>query len=152
MADDAGQAPNDIIGFLDYYFVKKAPFQIPAAGREVLVKAGPWIAIVLLIATLPVVLHYTGLRSDWWYGPWRYAEWYYLHGSRVAAVGYIAQFVLIALAVPGLFNRTMSAWSLMLYAQIAGALTAILTGLVVSGLIGALIGFYLLAQVRTLYK
>ena len=48
MAESAG-APKDLIGFLDYYFVSKAPFQIPQAGREWLAQFGPWIVIVLLV-------------------------------------------------------------------------------------------------------
>ena len=28
--------PQDVIGFLDFYLVTKAPFQIPDGGREVI--------------------------------------------------------------------------------------------------------------------
>ena len=50
------QPPRDMMGFLDYYLVQKAPFQIPDGGREWIVKYGPWIAVVLLILTLPPLL------------------------------------------------------------------------------------------------
>ena len=38
---DTEQAPKDLFGFLDFYLVKKAPFQIPDGGREFIVKYGP---------------------------------------------------------------------------------------------------------------
>ena len=46
----ADQAPKDIIGFLDYYLVTKAPFQLPMNIKEGIVKYGPWIAVVLYVA------------------------------------------------------------------------------------------------------
>ena len=33
MADES-QAPKDLIGFLDFYLVKKAPFQLPDGAKE----------------------------------------------------------------------------------------------------------------------
>jgi len=147
------RAPRDIVGFLDYYFVAKAPFQIPAAGRQALVRFGPWIAIVILLMTLPAVLYYAGISHDvWWYGRWRVADWYLLHDSPPAAFGFVAEFVLLLMAVPGLFARTRSGWSLAFYARVVGALTSVLSGLIVSGLAGALISLYLLFQVRALYR
>lgn len=41
MNTPATEAPKELIGFLDLYLVKKAPFQIPDAGREWIVKFGP---------------------------------------------------------------------------------------------------------------
>ena len=52
-----------MIGFLDFYLVKKAPFQIPDGGREWIVKFGPWITVVLLILTLPILLFALGLGA-----------------------------------------------------------------------------------------
>ena len=59
----ATEAPKDLIGFLDFYLVKKAPFQIPDAGRELIVRFGPWITVVLLILLLPTLLFVLGLGA-----------------------------------------------------------------------------------------
>ena len=64
MAESAG-APKDLIGFLDYYFVNKAPFQIPQAGREWLAQFGPWFVVVMLVLSLPAVLLLLGVGSTW---------------------------------------------------------------------------------------
>ena len=56
-------APKDLIGFLDFYLVKKAPFQIPDGAREWIVKFGPWITVVLLILTLPLLLVVLGIGT-----------------------------------------------------------------------------------------
>jgi len=57
------EAPKDLIGFLDFYLVKKAPFQIPDTGRELIVRFGPWITVVLLILLLPILLFALGLGA-----------------------------------------------------------------------------------------
>src|SRR5204863_720278 len=57
------QPPKDLIGFLDFYLVKKAPFQIPEGGREWIVKYGPWITIVLLVLLLPPLLIALGIGT-----------------------------------------------------------------------------------------
>ena len=53
----ATEAPKDLIGFLDFYLVKKAPFQLPDAAKEIIVKFGPWITVVLLILTILSLRH-----------------------------------------------------------------------------------------------
>jgi hypothetical protein len=148
MADDGGQAPKDIIGFLDYYLVKKAPFQIPDAGREWIVKFGPWITLVLIILTLPFVLALLGLGA--FLAP--FGGVVYAAGFGLAAIFILVCFGLMIFALPGLFARKMSGWSLMFYAQIASLVGSLAGGSIVSGLIGALISFYILFQVRGLYK
>ena len=63
MTPATAAAPKDLIGFLDFYLVKQAPFQIPDGGREWIVKFGPWITVVLLILTLPILLFALGLGA-----------------------------------------------------------------------------------------
>ena len=56
MTTPTTEAPKDLIGFLDFYLVKKAPFQLPDGAKEWIVQFGPWITVVLLILTLFVVV------------------------------------------------------------------------------------------------
>lgn len=148
MAEDIAAAPKDPIGFLDYYLVKKAPFQIPDVAREWIVKFGPWIAVVLLVLSLPAVLIILGIGTFLVpFGGVGYAA-----GFGLSAIALLVSLVLEAMALPGLFARKMSGWKLMFYGQAAGCLASLLSGALISAIIGALISFYILFQVRSLYK
>lgn len=142
------EAPNDLIGFLDFYLVKKAPFQIPAGGRELIVKFGPWIAVVLLILTLPLVLFALGLGTVLMpFGGPRYAA-----GFGFLTLVVFVEFGLMIAALPGLFARKTSGWTLLFYSQLVSIVYSLLSGSIVGGLIGGLIALYILFQVRTLYR
>lgn len=142
------EAPRDVIGFLDFYLVKKAPFQIPDAGRELIVRFGPWITMVLLILTLPILLFALGFGAIL---------------MPVGGIGYSASFGLLtifiivelglmAAALPGLFARKMAGWQLLFYSQLVGIVHSLLTGNIIGGLLTALIALYILFQVRPLYR
>jgi hypothetical protein len=142
--------PRDLIGFLDYYLVRKAPFQIPDSGRQAIVQAAPWVVLVLFILALSPALFFLGVRAGW---GWWWGEPALVPRIRLAGVGYLVYCALLFLALPGLFNRKAYAWSLLLYATFVSAVTSVaFLGNVVGGLLGALIALYLLFQVRTLYK
>lgn len=148
MTAEASQAPKDPMGFLEYYLVQKAPFQIPDAARELIVKYGPWITVVLLALSVPAILIILGVGTFLVpFGGVGYAT-----GFGLASIGLIAQVGLEVLSLPGLFARKMSGWTLMFYAQVVGFLSSLVAGAIISGLIGALISFYILFQVRSLYK
>lgn len=148
MADAAEQAPKDLIGFLDFYLVKKAPIQIPDAGREWIVKFGPWIALVLMVITLPAILFLLGLGTL--LSPFGGVG--YMEGWGLTAIFILIRFGLRAASLPGLFARKMMGWRLMFYSVLvglAGSLLSVYT--VVGGIIGAVIGLYVVFQVRGLY-
>ncbi|MCR4376443.1 MAG: chromate transporter [Acidobacteria bacterium] len=141
------QAPKDLVGFLDYYLVQKAPFQIPAEIKELLVKFGPWIALVLLVLSLPGLLLVLGIGTAFMpFGGVGYAA-----GFTYLTVLLLAQLVLLVMALPGLFKRKMSAWKLMLWSQLVGIVLSLLSGSILGAIIGGLIGLYILFQIRSLY-
>ena len=141
------QAPKDLIGFLDFYLVKKAPFQLPAEVKEFLVKFGPWIALVLLLLSLPGLLLMLGVGTA--FMPFGGAA--YMIGFSYLTIVLLAQLVLLGLALPGLFKRKMSAWRLIFYSQLVGIVFSLLSGSIVGAIIGGLIGLYILFQIRPLY-
>ena len=142
------QPPKDLVGFLDFYLVKKAPFQIPPGGKEWIVQYGPWITVVLLVLTLPALLVILGIGTV--LVP--FAGVTYGTGFGIVALGLVVQIGLTIAALPGLFARKMAGWNLLFYARIVGLLTSLLSLNIVGGLISALISFYILFQVRMLYK
>lgn len=142
------QAPKDLIGFLDFYLVKKAPIQLPDNAKEWIVHYGPWITIVVLVLTLPVLLAVLGIGTILM----PFAGIGYATGFGFVAIGLIIEIGLTVMALPGLFARKMSGWTLLFYARLVSVVTNLLAGAVVSALVVGLISLYLLFQVRPLYK
>jgi len=151
MAEKNDQVPKDLIGFLDYWLVKKAPFQIPNGAKEWIVKWGPWINVVLLVLALPVILAAFSITAL--FSPYAmisgvsYGGLYWV-GMAVLAV----QLVLQVMALPGLFARKLSGWTLLFYADIISLVYGLITGNILSAIFGALIAFYFLFQIREKYS
>jgi hypothetical protein len=143
----ANEPPKDLIGFLDFYLVKKAPFQLPENAREWIVKFGPWITVVLLILLLPVLLVALGIGAAFVpFGGVGYAA-----GFGIMTIVLIIELGLMVAALPGLFARKMAGWTLLFYSQLVGIVYNVFTGNIVGGLLFGLIGLYILFQVRTKY-
>jgi hypothetical protein len=142
------QPPKDLVGFLDYYLVRKAPFQIPDNVKEWLVQYGPWITIVVLVLTLPALMLLLGLGTALVpFGAVGYAT-----GFGFIALGLVIEIGLTVMALPGLFARKMSGWSLLFYARLVSIVANLLAGAIVSALVVGVISLYVLFQVRPLYK
>lgn len=148
MNTPADAPPKDLIGFLDFYLVKKAPFQIPDNGREWIVKFGPWITVVLLILLLPLLLVALGIGAVFMpFGGVGYAA-----GFGLMTIVLIVELGLMIAALPALFARKMAGWTLLFYSQLVGIVYNVFTGNVVGGLLMGLIALYILFQVRTKYQ
>jgi hypothetical protein len=144
---DAETAPKDLVGFLDFYLVRKAPFQIPEGGKEILVKYGPWLAVIFLIISLPAVLFVLGVGTVLI----PFAGVGYASGFGMAAIAMIIQLVLLVAALPGLFARKMSGWRLLFYSEVVGILSSLLNYAIIGAVVGGLIGLYIIFQVREKY-
>jgi hypothetical protein len=137
-----------MIGFLDYYLVQKAPFQIPDAGREWIVKYGPWIIVVLLVLSLPFLLVALGIGTVLM----PFAGPVYATGFGYVAILAIVDFGLMIAALPGLFARKRSGWNLVFYSRLVSIVMSLLSGAIIGGLVGGVIGLYILFQIRGLYQ
>ena len=145
----AGSPPSskNVIALLEYYLVTKAPFQIPDNWREWIVKWAPWIQVVLLVLLLPLILFALGLGTL--VLPFMGTK---VVGGFFGIILLLAQTALMAAAIPGLFKRSMTGWNLAFYGQIVTVLSNLVHVDILSGLIGALLSFYVLFQVRSYYK
>ena len=148
MTDTGEQAPKDVIGFLDFYLVKKAPIQLPEGVKEAIVRFGPWIALVLLILSLPLLLLALGIGTL----GLPFGGVYYASGFGLTAIILCVELGLLIAALPGLFGRRMSGWKLLFYSRVINIVWSLLVGAIVTGLLFGLISLYLLFQIRTLYK
>lgn len=148
MTTKTTEAPKDLLGFLDYYLVEKAPFQIPDNAKEWIVQYGPWIALVLMLFSLPALLFALGVGATLMpFGGVGYAT-----GFTYYALAAVIQIALTLAALPGLFARRMTGWQLLFYATLVSLVFSLLSGSIVGGIIGAVISLYILFQVRPLYK
>lgn len=138
--------------WLNMYMVTKAPFQIPMGGKEFLATIAPYliiIGVVLFVISLPALLGLgvmmggAGMMAG-------YAGWGYI--SLVSLVSGIATVALEAWAVPGLFKRTNASWRLVFYATLVSFAGSILSFNLIGAVIGGVIGWYLLFQIKELYK
>jgi hypothetical protein len=136
--------------FLNLYFGQKAP-ALPDNIKEFIVKYGPYISLVLMVLSLPAILLAFGITSI-------AAPFSYLGGIRtglsfsIGALLSLTVIVLEIMALPGLFKRRLSSWRLMYYSSLLSALQSFLAVNLGNLIIGAVISFYFLFQIRSLYK
>lgn len=156
---------------MDEYFVKKAPFQIPANGRKTLVDWLPWISLIFGIL---------GLLAAWglWQSGHRVGELVnYVNtlaetygGEKVNSLGatyylalaaLVAQSALMLAAFPGLKERSKSrGWNILLVGTLLNFVYGLFIaftnygslGNLIGSVIGVVIGLYVLAQIKSHYK
>lgn len=147
---DVKSAINSLDSFLDLYLTKKAP-ALPEKAKEVIVKISPYLSILLLVISIPSLLLLLGLNT-------LFAPAYLLGGSQftfgniLTIVFLVITLVLEAMAIPGLFARKMSAWKLIFYAALVGAVENLVTFNLGGLIIGTIISLYFLYQIKSYYK
>ncbi|MFZ3068857.1 MAG: hypothetical protein WA052_00890 [Microgenomates group bacterium] len=132
---------------LEDIFVKKLP-ALPTSIKEIIVRFSPWIALVALVFSLPTLLGALGLSALMMPG-WGYS---YRFGYNIAWWISVASMVLLAVALPGLFKRKISAWRLMFYSGLIMAIYNLVTVNLGGLIIGTGISMYILFQIKGHYK
>ena len=135
---------------LEYYLVDKAP-SIPKEWRELIVKILPWLSVIMIVMALPLILAVFGLAAM--FSPFAYiAGTGYGTGYTLTWVFTLAIVVIEALAILGLFKKAKSAWSLLFYAALLGAVQNLVVFNLGGLIIGTLLSLYILFQVKEYYK
>jgi hypothetical protein len=141
---------KELEALLEEYLVKKAP-ALPDNIKEIIVKFGPWITLIMMIMLLPVILGVFGLAA-------LLAPASFLGGANVgfsyvvSLLFSIATLVIEGIALPGLFKRQLSAWRLMFYSTLLGAVDSLIHLNIVGLIIGTAISLYILFQIKNKYK
>lgn len=152
---DVKSALGQLEGTLETYLVDKAPYTLPDNVKDIIVSFAPWASILLLLLAIPGILLVLGAGAlvspfAMFLGP-RYAMSYGM--TYLLSMGALAvSVVLEALAVPGLFKKSLGAWKLLYYAALVNLVSGVLGGSFVSAIVGSLIGLYFLFQVKSYYK
>lgn len=149
---DAKGVIAQLEAFLDEYMIKKAPFAIPAGGKDFIVKVAPYLIIIFAILALPLIFAALGLSAI--VAPLAMMGGYgWGYGAIISLIASVIVLVMEVIAVPGLFKRTKGSWRMIFYATIVSFVGSILTiSGIISGIIGAIIGWYILFQVKDRYK
>ncbi|MEK7138082.1 MAG: hypothetical protein AAB787_01095 [Patescibacteria group bacterium] len=135
---------NQLINWLNVYFGQKAP-KMPEGLKSFLIQAAPWLAIVGLVFSLPAALVLLGFsRFTMGYGM-------YVGNYQMFSIFSIAIVVLYALAIPGLFKKTLAGWNFTFYALLVSLIQSLVMMNIGSLIIGGLIGFWILFQIRPAY-
>lgn len=141
---------TEIENFLNLYFGKKAPV-MPESAKEVLVKYAPYLSLLILIFTIPVILFAFGLSAA--LSPFTYYAGYHpLFSFSFYGLLSLLSMVFSALAVPGLFKKTRQSWEYMFYASLASLLSSLFKPDFASLIIGGALSFWVLFQIRSYYK
>ncbi len=139
--------PKSFMETLEYYLVTKAPLQLPADIKEMIVRFGPWANLIFLITLLPILLAVLGLNGMFS----GFAYFYVSTGWTLHSIVSVATLVLGAMAIPGLFARKMSGWNFLFYEIVVSLVGAIAYGNVFGGILSFIIGAYVLFQVKSYY-
>ncbi len=148
--------------------VTKAPYQLPKNAKDFIVKYGPWITLVLgILLALTVVpgliaaLALTSYTAT--YGGLYGAT---LAGGVVGPIFYLSliflviQLIIMFVSIPMLLKRRRIGWQLVFYSSVISLVYTVFNsfsygilnfGSLVVGLIGALIGWYFIFQIRSYY-
>ncbi|MDD5396601.1 MAG: hypothetical protein PHW24_00915 [Candidatus Moranbacteria bacterium] len=161
--EESGGKQADIKGMiaqlesmLDEYMVKKAPFALPIGLKEFIANVSPYLIIIFAVLALPAIFLALGLSAVFapfaMMGGYAYGHGWGL-GVLISLIVSVVVLVMEVMAVPGLFKRTRGAWRLLFYASIVSLVGSILSiSGIVGGVIGAIIGWYVLFQMKDLYK
>jgi hypothetical protein len=138
---------------LDEYMVKKAPFALPLGLKEFLATVAPYLIIIGVVLALPALLVAFGISTA--FAPVAMMGGYgYGWGTSmmITLATTIVVLVLEVMAVQGLFKRTHAAWRLMFYVSLVQLVGGVLAMNLVGAIIGAIIGWYILFQMKDMYK
>jgi hypothetical protein len=147
MATSNGSFPEQIETTLRTYLYDKAP-HLPLQWQEVLVKFLPYLTILFVVLSLPVLLAALGLGSM--LSPFLFMAGGFTSFSLTMIV-FAISVILEAMAIPGLFNKSTKSWYLLYYSTLINALYNFLTFNIVGFILGGAISLYLLFQIKKYY-
>lgn len=139
----------DYMAMMEEWFMKLPP--IPKGGREAIVKITPWIALIFGI--LGILGGLAGLGILTAFSPFLFLSSGLsgAAGSLVGAVLGVVSSVLLLAAYPGTKNRKMQGWKLLFWSEAVDVVAAVIS-FSITGVVVALIGFYLLYQIKSYYR
>ncbi len=145
----AKKTSNGIIDMMQEWF-DKAP-ALPKNAREAIVRITPVLAIIFGVLGLLGSLAGLGFLTA--FAPFAFLGGVNGYGSGfIAALFWLVSSVLLIAAFPGVRARKINGWNMIFWSELVSFAGSIISLSIVSGIIGALIAFYLLFQIKSYYK
>lgn len=124
--------------------------EFPKSLKDFIVNIMPYITLILLVLAIPGIiaafgLSFIALPFASLAGP---ASAFFWVGWAVTLIAIIFE----AMALPGLFAKSINGWRLMFYASLITAVGNLLTGSWFGLIVGTAISLYILFQVKSYYK
>lgn len=140
---------NQLVGMMEEWFSKLPA--LPKKWNEVIVSVTPWIALVFGVLGVGVALTAFGVLAA--FSP------FIALGSGIGAAGngivssllFLASSALMLLAFPGTRAHKIGGWNLLFYSELIALVSSVIV-FNFGGVIGNLIGFYILFQIKSYYK
>lgn len=131
----------------------KAP-ALPKDARQVIVNITPWIALIFGILGILGAISGLGLLAGTSpLAAMNGAEGLASYGNgALASLIWLVSSVLLLAAYPGTKAKKMGGWNLLFWSELVSVIGSFVALSFISGIIGALIGFYLLFQIKSFYK
>lgn len=144
---------TDLIKFLDKYYIKLPKF--PKGLNDFIVSVLPWLALVFgILAILSAISAFSAFSTISPFAAMAGVRGYTLVAI-LPIIVLLAQGVIELIAFPSLKARKVRGWNLLCYTlilSIVSPIVALNMYAVPSALIGALIGYYFLYQIKSYYK
>ncbi|RJQ36942.1 hypothetical protein C4559_04395 [Candidatus Microgenomates bacterium] len=139
----------NIIGTFEQFFVK-AP-ALPANAKEIIVKITPILSLVFGVLGILASLGGLGLLTA--FSPVAAVGGVPSYGlGFVSAILWLLGAVLLLLAFTGTKARKISGWNFLFWSELVNVAGSFISMSFISGIIGGLITFYILFQIKSYYK
>ena len=143
---------DNIIDMLEQFFAKAPP--LPPNARETLAGITPILALIFGVLGVLGSLSGLGLLTAFApMAPLGGASAMSSYGTGfLSALLWLAASILMLAAYPGTKARKLEGWNKLFWSEVISAVSSLVTLSLFSGVIGALIGFYLLFQIKSYFK
>lgn len=141
---------NKMENFFNLYLHEKAPFHIPAKAKEIIVNFSPWITILFLVLSIPVALIAWGFSFVVLPFIAMFGTVGGFKNIAYSAVS-IVTWILMIMALPGLFSKTLKGWRFVYYSCLVSALAQLFMGQIFGMLFGLVISLYILFEIKEYY-
>ena len=150
MAETKKVNTDQYVKMLEDWFGKLPP--LPTNAKDVLVKVLPWLALVFGVLGILAAVAATGLMTVLSPVMLLGGGVGVVTGGIVGAVLALVGSVLTLMSFPGLKDRKIKGWKLAFWSEVVSVASSLVGLNLVGAVISALIGFYLLFQIKSYYK
>lgn len=144
----ANQTSNNVVTTLEQLF-SQAP-SLPISAKDALVKYMPIIALIFGI--IGIILSLLGIAALTTLAPLAVIAGVHGYGAGyIAVIFWLASSLLLFAAYSGTKARKISGWNMLFWSEVVYLIGSLVTLSILQGIISALIGFYLLYQIKSYY-